>query len=148
MSIESQEFKNKSPGEVVFEMQEKHRKFLENNGFISRVLDDIEADDQYSPEDINDMKHGSVIVLGTEYEKTKTVFLAIKNLYENEDYSTFMRSKLVNIGSRIDEVPTPNVARGYSIEDFEMIEQLYDEAKQIKHDFAPNYNIEQGIMGE
>lgn len=148
MSFEIPEVQEKSPRAHVFEMQKRHRDYLNDIGLAKRAFLNAARDTELTIHDIADIQNGQPVVLGVEEQDKKTVFIAFQNPDINNNGTPIIRSTLVFVGSRMGESIAPNSAKGYTLDDFVEVERLYDEAKVLQQTIAPNYNIEQGIVGE
>ena len=148
MSVKSSEIENLTPRAVVFAMQKRHREALESDGFTRRAFFNFVRDDRSTVEDAQLIQDGNPVVLGTESQETKMVYVAFQNPIEDDNGGMRIRSKLVIVGSRVGGVPLPNTPKGYTMADFELVEAMYDEAKKVQETIAPGYNIEQGIIRE
>ncbi len=148
MSFEMPEQEKISPRAAVFSMQKRHQQQLEESGLTRLAFFNTARDTEATLDDIMSVQDGRPVVLGVENEDSTTVFLAFQTEGVNANSEPVVRTKMIIIGSRTNGEVVANHAKGYTPSHFEVVEKLYEEAKELQQTVAPNYNIEQGIVSE
>lgn len=89
------------------------------------------------------LNDGKPVVLSSIFGEVRIIFLAIQTLNTAGE----LRSSLHHVGQQVEgQDLTANTNLGVLESDLVLFDSILNELQTFKHEFAPNYNIEYGIL--
>ncbi len=130
-------FPDRDPSVLVEAMQEDQARRIFDSGVLGRMATASPNFDEALK------KEGFPIVLSSETDNLRFIFLAIRSKDPNGD----TRSQFFQVGQLLKgQVAIPNEALGVADEDLSLFGELLAEAESLRSTAAPGYSTEYGIL--
>ncbi|HEY1064059.1 MAG TPA: hypothetical protein VGE30_02040 [Candidatus Saccharimonadales bacterium] len=124
---------------AVVRLQFRHYELLQGSSVLDKIHTQAILSDQY-----NLVQQGWPIVLGSENEGVRFLFIALRMPPESEIFP--VQSQYYTIGRSMGDVILPNSSLGITDEEYLFVDSLFSEAVQLTQTEAPHYSLESGIL--
>lgn len=90
------------------------------------------------------VRHGQPVVLGSEYNGLRFLFIALQMSSELEPEK--VKSQYFTVGRYVKDAALPDAGLGITDDEPEFVDAMFNEAKELVSSYAPNYSLESGIL--
>lgn len=142
------EYRNHGTGEIpeadFQELQDLQWKALRESGYIDLIAFNAHRFTGMQEKDIEKIYSDPIVILGSEYEGIKLVYLGIQESYVDSEKRRHFRTRLIPVGKRTADGVVPQFDKGYNKKDFLFFEGMYDVSKEFVETNDIHYNMETG----
>ena len=138
MDIEKS-IKQPSEAEAVLKLQLRHRELLQESSVMEKIYTQaiLGGHDEL-------VRHGQPVVLGSEYNGLRFLFIALQMSSELEPEK--VKSQYFTVGRYVKDAALPDAGLGITDDELEFVDAMFNEAKELVSSYAPNYSLESGIL--
>lgn len=133
-----------TPEAAFQDLQNLQWRALRESGYVDLIALNARRFTGMQEGDIEKIYTDPIIILGSEYEGIKVVYIGIQASYIDPQKSRHLQTRLIPVGKRTADGVIPQFDKGYNEEDFLAFEGMYDVAKEFVTANNIQYNMETG----